>query len=74
MTGCVGAALMAGVAAGTADDLESWAAKLVTVAREFSPDAAAADRFDGLHDVYRATYEALTDQLHRTRCGDECAL
>jgi xylulokinase len=63
MTGCLGAALMAGIAAGAADDLESWAAELVTVAREFTPDPAAADRLDGLHGVYRATYRALEDQF-----------
>lgn len=63
MTGCVGAALMAGVAAGAADDLETWAGELVTIGREFTPDPAAADRFDGLHEVYRATYRALEDQF-----------
>jgi len=63
MTGCVGAAIMAGIAAGAGDDLEAWAAELVTVAREFSPDPAAADRLDGLYDVYRATYRALEDQF-----------
>lgn len=67
MTGCVGAAMMAGIAAGAADDLEAWAAQLVTVAREFSPDPAAADRLDGLHDVYRATYRALEDQFAALR-------
>lgn len=59
MTGCVGAALMSGVAAGATRDLESWAADVVAVAREFTPDPAGADRFDGLHAVYRSTYAAL---------------
>ena len=57
--GCLGAALMGGVAAGAATDLESWAADVVTVARTFTPDPAAADRFDALHAVYRDTYTAL---------------
>jgi xylulokinase len=63
MTGCVGAAIMAGIAAGAGDDLEAWAAELVTVVREFSPDPVAADRLDGMYDVYRATYRALEDQF-----------
>jgi xylulokinase len=63
MTGCLGAALMGGVAAGVAQDLESWAADVVQVARTFSPDAAGADRFDSLHAVYRDTYAALVDRF-----------
>ena len=63
MTGCLGAALMGGVAAGAATDLESWAAEVVTVARTFSPDPAGADRFDALHAVYRDTYRALVDRF-----------
>ena len=69
MTGCVGAALMAGVAAGAADDLEAWATEVVNVARVFAPDPDGADRLDGLHAVYRATYRALEDQF-RTLAGD----
>jgi xylulokinase len=63
MTGCLGAALMGGVAAGAATDLESWAADVVTVAHTFTPDAAGADRFDVLYAVYRDTYTALVDQF-----------
>jgi xylulokinase len=63
MTGCLGAALMGGVAAGAAADLESWAADVVTVARTFTPDAAGADRFDALHVVYRDTYAVLVDRF-----------
>jgi xylulokinase len=63
MTGCLGAALMGGVAAGAATDLESWAADVVTVARTFTPDPAGADRFDVLHAVYRETYAALIDRF-----------
>ena len=63
MTGCVGAALMAGVAAGAADDLEAWAAEIVNVAHVFAPDPDGADRLDGLHAVYRATYQALEEQF-----------
>jgi xylulokinase len=63
MTGCLGAALMAGVAAGATTDLESWAADVVTVDREFTPDPAAADRFDGLHAIYRSTYRALEERF-----------
>ena len=63
MTGCVGAALMAGVAGGAADDLESWATEIVNVARVFAPDPDGADRLDDLHAVYRATYHALEDQF-----------
>ena len=63
MSGCLGAALMGGVAAGTATELESWAAEIVTVARSFGPDPASADRFDQLHDVYRSTYQALESRF-----------
>jgi len=63
MTGCLGAALMGGVAAGAATDLESWAESVVEVADRFHPDAAGADRFDHLHAVYRASYDALSDQF-----------
>jgi xylulokinase len=63
MTGCLGAALMGGVAAGAATDLESWAADVVTVARMFTPDAAGADRFDALHPIYRDAYATLVDQF-----------
>ncbi len=63
MTGCLGAALMGGVAAGAATDLESWAADVVTVARTFTPNEADADRFDALHAVYRDTYTALVDRF-----------
>ena len=62
-TGCLGAALMGGVAAGLADDLESWAEESVTVARAFTPNDAAADRLDRLHAVYRATYRALEQRF-----------
>ena len=63
MTGCLGAALMGGVAAGAAGDLESWAASVVDVARSFTPDRDDADRFDQLHAIYRSTYDALTDRF-----------
>ena len=63
LTGCVGAALMAGVAAGAADDLEAWATEIVNVAHVFAPDPDGADRLDGLHAVYRATYQALEEQF-----------
>ena len=63
MTGCLGAALMSGVAAGASTDLESWAAEIVTVARDFSPDPADADRLDQLHAVYRSTYRALEEHF-----------
>jgi xylulokinase len=63
MTGCLGAALMAGAAAGATNDLESWAAEVVTVARRYEPDPVAADRLDGLHAIYRATYRSLEDQF-----------
>jgi xylulokinase len=62
-TGCVGAALMGGVAAGLANDLESWAAEAVTVARAFTPNDIAADRLDRLHEVYRATYRSLEQRF-----------
>lgn len=68
MTGCVGAALMSGVGAGATSDLEAWADDVVTVAREFVPEPGGADRFDGLHAVYRSTYAALAErftELHR---------
>jgi hypothetical protein len=35
----------------------------VNVARVFAPDPDGADRLDGLHAVYRATYRALEDQF-----------
>ena len=63
MTGCVGAALMSGVAAGVTSDLESWAAGVVIVAGEFVPDPAGADRLDGLHAVYRSTYVSLAERF-----------
>jgi xylulokinase len=67
MTGCLGAALMAGVAAGASSDLESWAADVVTVARQFDPDPAGADRFDAFHAIYRSTYHALEDRFVELR-------
>jgi xylulokinase len=67
MTGCLGAALMAGVAAGASSDLESWAADVVTVARQFAPDPAGADRLDALHAIYRSTYHALEDRFVELR-------
>ena len=67
MTGCIGAALMAGVAAGTSTDLESWAADVVTVAREYTPDPAGAERFDGLHAIYRSTYRSLEARFTELR-------
>ena len=54
---------MSGVAAGASTDLESWAAEIVTVAREFSPDPADADRLDQLHAVYRSAYRALEEHF-----------
>jgi xylulokinase len=63
MTGCLGAALTGGVAAGAATDLESWAADVVSIARTFTPDATGADRFDSLHAIYRDTYAALVDRF-----------
>jgi xylulokinase len=67
MTGCIGAALMAGVAAGASTDLESWAADVVAVAREYTPDPAGADRFDGLHTIYRSTYRSLEARFTELR-------
>jgi xylulokinase len=63
MTGCLGAALMAGAAAGATDDLEAWAGSAVTVTREYTPDPIAAERLDALHAIYRATYVALLDRF-----------
>ena len=63
MTGCLGAALMSGVAAGASTDLESWAADVVTVARTYDPDPDAVERFDQLHAVYRSTYRALEQRF-----------
>jgi xylulokinase len=63
MTGCLGAALMAGAAAGATTNLESWAAEVVTVARAYTPDQAGADRLDSLHAVYRSTYRALEERF-----------
>ncbi len=54
---------MSGVAAGVSTELESWAAEIVTVAREFSPDPADADRLDQLHAVYRSAYRALEEHF-----------
>ena len=62
-TGCIGAALMGGVAAGMADDLETWAAEIVAVGETYEPDRSRADRLDALHGVYRAAYAALVEQF-----------
>lgn len=63
LTGCVGAALMGGVAAGVETDLESWAARTVAVSGRYEPDAAGAARLDDLHAIYRSTYQALQPQF-----------
>jgi xylulokinase len=73
MTGCLGAALMAGVAAGATDDLESYAAAAVTISGEYRPNAAAADRLDVLYAVYRATYRALEEQFLSLRRSEPTA-
>ena len=55
MTGCLGAALMGGVAAGRPATSSRGPPSVVT-SPERSPPIRRADRFDRLHAVYRATY------------------
>ena len=64
-SGVLGAALMGLVAAGVEADIESAAARRVTVATTMEPDAGTMARLADLYGVYRETYEALVPVFRR---------
>lgn len=59
-TGVLGAALVAGVAAGALEDVSEGASRLVAVEREFVPDERDSARLAGLYAVYRELQDAVT--------------
>ena len=54
-----GAALLAGVGAGTWDTVESACQKLITVTGSTSPDPEAAEKYEDFYRLYRELYPAL---------------
>jgi xylulokinase len=61
---CLGAALLAGVAAGVSPDLETAVAQTVQAQRCVVPHADSTSDYDGRYQLYRRMYPALID-LHR---------
>jgi xylulokinase len=61
---CLGAALLAGVAAGVSPDLETAVAQTVQAQRCVVPHADSMSDYDGRYQLYRRMYPALID-LHR---------
>jgi xylulokinase len=56
--GIVGAAMLAGVAAGDLDDLDVATARMVRYGAEVRPDPAAAERYDRMMPIYARLYGA----------------
>lgn len=64
----LGAAMLAGVGAGTYSSLPDAVAQAVRLSSVYEPDKARADLYDRLFQVYRRIYPtqlALFDALHR---------
>jgi xylulokinase len=62
---CLGAAMLAGVAAGEFRSLDEATAALVRVTETFDPQPAEAARYDEMFGLYRELYPALRDLVHR---------
>jgi xylulokinase len=58
---CLGAALLAGVAAGTYPDLAAAVARTVHVERRVEPQAESVAAYDERHQLYRRMYPTLID-------------
>ncbi len=58
---CLGAALLAAVAAGDYPDVPSAAERAVEFDRVIEPDPASSDRYDGRYALYRRLYPALKE-------------
>jgi sugar (pentulose or hexulose) kinase len=67
--GTLGAAILAGVAAGVDPDLTTAAARMVRLGLTTAPDPALAARYDDLFAAYVALYPRLAD-LPRRRVGE----
>ena len=64
-SGLLGGALMGLVAAGVEADIESAAARRVTLAAQIDPDPEAVARLNDLYGIYRDTYAALVPVFNR---------
>jgi xylulokinase len=62
---CLGAAMLAGVAAGEFRSVDEATAALVRVTETFDPQPAEAARYDEMFGLYRELYPALRDLVHR---------
>jgi xylulokinase len=62
---CLGAAMLAGRAAGEFRSLDEATAALVRVTGTFDPQPAEAARYDEMFGLYQELYPALRDLVHR---------
>ena len=60
-----GAALLGHVAAGTFANVDEAAAEVRTMPEVTEPDPGATQTYDALYDVYRSSYEAMREGMHR---------
>ena len=65
-----GAALLAGVGAGVFASVDAAVGQCVAVASTVEPDAAASAQYDRVYAVYRDTYAALRETMHRLAALD----
>jgi xylulokinase len=68
-TGCLGAAMLAGVGVGLFPDLRAAAATMNRVAEIFSPDPARHARYSALYQVYKELYPAVQPLFPRLTHG-----
>jgi xylulokinase len=64
---CLGAALLASVAAGDYPDVAGAAAHAVRFSRTIEPDPRSAAAYDRRYDAYKSLYPALKPIHHRLR-------
>jgi xylulokinase len=60
-----GAALLGHVAAGTFASVDEAAAVVRTMPEMTEPDPRAIETYDALYDVYRSSYRAMREGMHR---------
>lgn len=64
-SGCLGAALMGGVAGGLNTNIEDWAQRLAAIETVVEPEIDEVERLQELYSIYRDTYDGMQPVFER---------
>ncbi|MGH8926604.1 MAG: xylulokinase [Acidimicrobiia bacterium] len=64
-SGCLGAALMGGVASGLNKDIEDWAHRIAAIENVVEPEIEEVERLQELYSIYRDTYDGMHSVFER---------